>query len=86
MIERLKGAVLGLAAKALRAWAPDLAARLIAEIKPAHVADHVKPALRTVLAKLDPEWHPAFAKTLRLLAQVAAEVAAEAESYQGGKR
>lgn len=83
MIEWLKGAVMGLATTVLRAWAPDLLARLLAEIKPADVAGHVKPALRAVLAKLDPAWRPAFAKTLRLLAQTASEIATEAESYGG---
>lgn len=83
MIEWLKGAVMGLATTVLKAWAPDLLARLLAEVKPADIAEHVKPALRSVLAKMAPAWRPSFAKVLRLLAQTAAEIAAEAESYGG---
>ncbi len=80
----LKGVVLGLVSTVLKAWAPDLLARLFMEIKPADIAERVKPALRSVLAKMHAGWRPVFAKVLRLLAQVANEIAAEAESYGGG--
>ncbi|MDY0339885.1 MAG: hypothetical protein RBS17_01555 [Coriobacteriia bacterium] len=83
MIEWLKDKILGLSAKILLAWAPDLIAKLLASIEPADVAGYMKPALRSVLAKLSPEWRPVFARTLRLLAQIASEVATEAESGGG---
>lgn len=85
MIEWLKDKLLGLSAKILLAWAPDLIAKLLASIEPADIAERVKPALRSLLAKMDPVWRPSFAKVLRLLAQTASEIAEEAESYGGAK-
>jgi BMFP domain-containing protein YqiC len=85
MIQWLKDAVLGLATIVLKTWAPDLLARLLAEVEPADIAERVKPALRSILAKMDPVWRPSFARVLRLLAQTASEIAEEAESYGGAK-
>lgn len=85
MMDWLREKLAGAATWAFQAWAPEIAARLLAAIKPADVAGRIKPALRNVVAKLAPEWRPNFAKVLRLFAQVANEVATEAESLGGGR-